>query len=813
MKQYGKHIEVAVALPVFQTFTYQTPDHLTESVAVGKRVWVQFGARHVAGYVLGEAMPPPDDIQVKPISDVLDDVALFPADMVRLFRWTAEYYMHPIGEVIRTALPGGINALDLAFAGITEEGRHAITLNMATDSERKLLEVLNQKDCGLRSLYARSGLNFSRLLVQSLLRRGWIHLFRKIQAGSSGPRMETFLSVLRTDLPEDRYLETRGRILNTIGTYGEMSVKALRMHFPNAAGFLPFLLNRGFLDKTERQVFRDPFGEPIDPDRAPVLTHEQETALAQIDALSEKGFGTCLLAGVTGSGKTEVYLAAARMTISKGRSVLILVPEIALISQMERRFRARFGALIAVLHSALSAGERYDQWMRIVRKEASIVIGARSAVFAPLEHIGLIVVDEEHDSSYKQDEGLRYNARDLAVVRARMNGAVAVLGSATPSVQSFYNVTNKNFVEICLNSRINQMDLPEITLVDLRETRDARGIFRFITPPLHAAMKETLEREEQVLLFLNRRGFSNYPVCSACGEALQCKNCDVTLTLHQQANAYKCHLCGFSKAASSPCPYCGQSRILQLGLGTEKVEAAVKSLFPEARIARLDQDVARKTGAVLHILKALQSRSIDILIGTQMVAKGHDFPDITLVGVICADLSMNFPDFRAGERTFQLLAQVAGRAGRGRKSGRVILQTYNPTHFTIQAARMQDFRSFYQKEIEFRKALKYPPITRMVQIRISGMEKAAVEACALSLATRCKMLESRDRYRQCIDVLGPIEAPLSRVARQYRWQILVKSPQVSPLHAFVRQLVFDNADSPPYRKVKISVDVDPFAMM
>ncbi len=812
MKQCRKYIEVAVALPVFQTFTYQTPDHLTESVEVGKRVWAPFGARHVAGYVLGEARPV-DTASIKPISDVLDNVALFPADMVRLFRWTAEYYMHPIGEVIRTALPGGINALDVSVAGIAEEGRRALALNMPTDSERKLLEVLNQKDCGLRSLYARSGWNFSQLLVQSLVRRGWIHLYRKVQAGSSRPRMETFLSVLRTDLPEDRHLETRGRILNLVGAHGEMSVKSLRMQLPDAAGFLPFLVNRGFLGKAEKQVFRDPFGEPIDPDRAPVLTHEQEAALAQIEALSEKGFGTCLLAGVTGSGKTEVYLAAAQRAISRGASVLILVPEIGLISQMERRFRARFGASIAVLHSALSAGERYDQWIRIARKEAVIVIGARSAVFAPLERIGLIVVDEEHDGSYKQDTGLRYNARDLAVVRARMHGAVALLGSATPSVQSFYNVTNKNFVELCLNSRINQMDLPEITLVDLRETRDARGIFRFITPPLHAAMKETLAREEQVLLFLNRRGFSSYPVCSSCGEALRCKNCDITLTLHQQANAYKCHLCGFSKAASSPCPYCGQSRILQLGLGTEKVEAAVRSLFPQARVARLDQDVAQKKGAVLHILKSLQNRSIDILIGTQMVAKGHDFPDITLVGVICADLSMNFPDFRAGERTFQLLAQVAGRAGRGRKSGRVILQTYNPTHFTIQAARMQDFRSFYQKEIEFRKALKYPPFTRMVQIRISGTEKAVVEACALSLARRCKALESQDGYRQCIDVLGPIEAPLARVARQYRWQILVKSPQVSRLHAFVRQLVFEDTDSFPSRKARISVDVDPFAMM
>jgi primosomal protein N' (replication factor Y) len=481
---------------------------------------------------------------------------------------------------------------------------------------------------------------------------------------------------------------------------------------------------------------------------------------------------------------------------------------------MERRFRARFGECVAILHSGLSAGERYDQWMRIVRRETAIVIGARSAVFAPLTKIGIIIVDEEHDTSYKQEGGLRYNARDLAVVRAKLNHCVALLGSATPSIQSYYNTTTKKFKVLKLKNRIEKRPLPEITVVDLCKSRDVRGIGRFITPELHREMEATLDRGEQVLLFLNRRGFASYPVCSACGEAIRCKNCDISLTLHQKVNAYKCHYCGYSRASTSHCTSCGSSRILPLGMGTEKLEFAVTSLFPNARTARMDRDTTRRKGSILKILKGLKNQTIDILVGTQMVAKGHDFPNITLVGIICADLSLNFPDFRAGERTFQLLAQVAGRAGRGAVPGRVILQTYNPNHFAILSATQQDFQTFYHQEIRFRKSLNYPPFSRMVQLRMSGKDREKTRHHAQVIGDFCHALKKNNRsFLKSVEILGPIEASLPKIAKLYRWQILLKCTSIKQLHRFIHHIWFEKKSIIGVRDVKVVLDVDPFFMM
>jgi primosomal protein N' (replication factor Y) len=536
--------------------------------------------------------------------------------------------------------------------------------------------------------------------------------------------------------------------------------------------------------------------------------------ISTVSADLDSGFATFLLQGVTGSGKTEVYMQVAADAINSGQSVLVLVPEIALITQMERRFRARFGEGVAVLHSGLSAGERYDQWSRILHKEANIAIGARSAIFAPFEDIGIIIVDEEHDTSYKQESSLRYNARDLAVVRAKLNDCVALLGSATPSVQSHYNVHQKKFIKVNLTKRIEKRPLPEIDVVDLRQNRDARGIRRFITSELHQAMSQTLGRGEQILLFLNRRGFASFPICASCGQAIRCKHCDISLTLHQKARAYKCHYCGFTRSSSSRCSVCGSANIKNLGIGTEKVESAVKGLFPEANVARMDRDTTTRKGSILALLKGLKSRTIDILVGTQMVAKGHDFPNITLVGIICADLSLSFPDFRAGERTFQLLAQVAGRAGRGDAPGRVILQTFNSEHFSIMAAKQQDVNAFYTQEINFRKALNYPPISRMIQLKISGKDKDKTESHARLLGNLCHELKSSGppSYLQ-VEIMGPIESSLPRIAQFYRWQILLKSMGARALHEFIQRLLEDHSAGFTSRNVKVVIDVDPYLMM
>jgi primosomal protein N' (replication factor Y) len=805
------YIDVAVSLPVWNTFTYGVPEALALRVQPGKRVLVPFRQSRVTGYVLGSCCGK-DLSDIRSILDVLDEEPLFPSSMIPFFQWTSRYYMHPLGEVIKAALPSGINLLETVTLHLTRDGEMARQSANPAEEEKKLLDRVAAGPCPLPGIRKQADEPAAWAWIRSMEKKGWLERRRVLNAGQTRPKTEWYACLCEG--PRKPVAAGRKKIVEFLAATGEASLRHLHHELKATSRLIRKMGAEGILRLYPKPVYRDPFGESILPDRPPALTCGQQKAVETVLGALGEGFRTYLLAGVTGSGKTEVYMQLASEALGRGCSVLVLVPEIALISQMERRFRARFGERIAVLHSGLSAGERYDQWMRIRRGEATIVIGARSAVFAPFEKIGLIVVDEEHDPSYKQDRKLRYNACDLAVVRAKQLGAVALLGSATPSVQSCHNVAAGKFIELTLESRVEQRPLPEITVVDLCGCDNRRGARRFITAELEQAMKETLERGEQVLLFLNRRGFSTYPVCSACGKPFRCKNCDITLTLHRQANAYRCHFCGFSRASVSPCPQCGSTRIRQLGFGTEKVEASVSALFPSARVARLDSDTASRRGSIVKILKSLRDREIDVLVGTQMVAKGHDFPGITLVGIVCADLSLSFPDFRAGERTFQLLAQVSGRAGRGEVPGRVILQTYNTDHFSIQAARQQDFRSFYATEIAFRRQLNYPPFSRLVQLRMAGKEREAVAEYARQMGARCRLLKASARsFTGAVEVLGPVEAPLARIAGKYRFQILLKGTGVKDLHPFVRELLSGADRSSDVKGVHLAVDVDPVFLL
>ncbi len=809
----SEYIEVAVALPVYNTFTYRVPENLSFFASIGKRALVPFGRRRVTGYIIG----PSKDMhhcKIKLIPDILDETPIFHSSMMPFFRWIADYYIYPIGEVIKSALPGGLNIYDFVAVAITERGKNALIEDNLTPLQKEILCHLKLKSCGLRNLCKKLKKQIPNSLIQAMEKQDLIVSKRELKGKRTGPKMERYVSLIKPGISTDKLSVQRMRIIHALQDEDELSVKKLTGLIPTASRLIKPLEKAGYISIFNKSVYRDPFGESIIPDNPYKLTKEQKKAVLTVIDRFGKGFATYLLAGVTGSGKTEVYLQIAAEAIKREVSVLILVPEIILISQMERRFRARFGDCVALLHSRLSAGEQYDQWMRIARKEVPIAIGTRSALFAPFEEIGIIIVDEEHDTSYKQESGLRYNARDLAVVRAKLMGGVALLGSATPSIQSYYNVKTKKFIELSLTKRIEKRPLPEITVVDLRKTRDVKGIGYFITAELYKAMKKTLSRGEQTILFLNRRGFAGFPVCALCGAPLTCKNCDISLTLHQKENAYKCHYCGYSLAATSNCSKCGSSRIKLLGLGTEKVEEAVKNLFPDARVARLDRDTVRKKNAMLNILKGLKNNTIDILIGTQMVAKGHDFPNITLVGIICADLSLNFPDFRAGERTFQLLAQVSGRAGRGTVPGRVILQTYNPDHFSIEAAKNQDIKAFYNKEIIFRKALNYPPFSRIILLKISGKDSGKTKRYAMDVGDLCNTLKKNNNsFLKTVEILGPITASIPRLSKQFRWQILLKGLSAKHLHWFVHQLLFKNRERISSRDVKMVVDVDPFFMM
>ena len=806
-------IDVAVPMPVYRTYTYRVPREFDGAVEIGMRVLVPFKRRQVTAYVLGPGVPPPGTITAKPISDVLDGSPLFPGRMVPFLRWAADYYLHPIGEVIQTALPGGLTVEEQTLYRLTDAGRLALTVQRLDAVTDRVLRCMDPSGRRFAHLRREGGRDFSRARLNAWMAKGWVTHHTVLRSERIGPKTQRFVALLPIDENNVRLSPQRRKLVEFIRMQGPQPVAALKTVVPTAAGLVRAMIKDSQAVYEERTVYRDPLGAPINPDRAPELTREQRMAVETMGRAIGRGFETFLLSGVTGSGKTEVYLQLAAEALSQGRAVIVLVPEIALISQMERAFRARFGERIALLHSGLSEGERYDQWRRISRGEIRIAIGARSAVFAPFERIGLIIVDEEHDDSYKQEGALRYNARDLAVVRARMDGAPAVLGSATPSVQSAYNARFGKYRQVSLLERVDRRSLPEITVQDLTRFREEQGIRRFLTPTLLAAVTATLERGEQTLLFLNRRGFASALVCGACGQPLRCDRCDISLTYHRQINAYLCHHCGFSKSGASRCNRCGSSKIKRLGVGTERLEAEIQKRYPQARIARMDRDTTRRRGQMVKILKALRERRIDILVGTQMVAKGHDYPHITLVGIICADLSLSMPDFRAGERTFQILAQVAGRAGRGQTPGRVILQTYNPGHFSIEAARHQDYDAFYRQEIEFRKALGYPPFARMIQLRISGRDKKRTAAHARRLGDQCRQLIQADPACAGLDILGPIEAPLVRIADQFRWQLLVKGDGVQQLHSLVRELLFGQRSPGRTSEVTVAIDVDPLFLM
>jgi primosomal protein N' (replication factor Y) len=810
------YVEVAVALPVFRTLTYRVPAHLGPLAGVGKRVLVPVRNTQVTGYILDHA-DTTDYEDVKEILDILDEVPIFPASMVPFFRWVADYYLYPVGQVIKGALPGGLNTTQVRTIRITGQGLAALSGGvLPTAMCRDVLKAIeNRGPVTSRTLSKVLGKGISSKTLTSLERTGLITSEQKLKQGRVRPKKERYVAAVKERQAPAALSEARRKILRVVEDHGEMSLRALKACVPSAGPLVKKMAETGLLDLVEREEYRDPFGEPIETDPGPpVLTGEQASVITAVTDALGRGFQTHLLYGITGSGKTEVYMQIVAAALARGHEALVLVPEIALISQTERLFRARFGNCVALLHSGLSQGERFDQWMRIIRKEAKIAIGARSAVFAPFGQLGLVVVDEEHDDSYKQESKLRYHARDLAIVRAKLQGAVALLGSATPSVQSYYNVRSKKFHGLTLPKRIKNQALPDVTIVDFRETKGSRRAKPFITEELKKAMTETLNRGNQVLLFLNRRGFANYPTCTWCGATVRCKNCDVTMTLHQGANAFRCHYCGFSCPQTVGCPDCGNPKIKLIGLGTERVEAKVKTLFPEAKVARMDRDTTARKGALTSILKNLRQGAIDILIGTQMVAKGHHYPNITLVGILIADLSLNFPDFRAGERTFQLLAQVAGRAGRGSTPGRVILQTFNPDHFCITTARDQDYAAFYSHEIGFRKDLNYPPHSRLVQILVTGKDRSQTARYAQEVGKLCRVIQSEKRgFRKNVEILGPVAAPLARIKKHYRWQLLLKGRNVGPLHGLTRALKTRAEREIGKSGVRLIFDIDPVNML
>lgn len=811
--------EVAVSLPLRKTFTYRVPRELNDQVGVGKRVLVPFQRRKVTGYVLAFPAPIPDGLdpaRVRDVIDVLDETALFDEQMLGLLRWISDYYYHPLGEVIKTGLPPGLTVETSRIVKITPEGRARLVQLPPESTDRRLLMALTQGgEVDIHGLSRRLKLENLHSRIFSLKKSNLVAEELRLKKMKTRAKVEPFIVFRGEHGPEGEPPLTpkESEILRFIGSMKRISRRDLQAKFPRVSPYLGRLVKKGMVTLDFEEIYRDPFdGEDFGSETEPILTHDQEKALSEIgESISKGGFRPFLLHGITGSGKTEVYLRAIQRVIEDGREAIVLVPEISLTPQLISRFKRRFKGGIAVLHSRLSPGERYDQWRQILKGEVSIVIGARSAIFAPFRRLGIIIVDEEHETSFKQEEKLKYNARDLAVMRAKMCGTLLILGSATPSMESFFNTTTKKFRHLGLPERVESRLLPTVDIVDMRlEKGDFRH--RVFSSQLKEALLINAEKGLQSLLFLNRRGFANFILCQDCGWTSQCPNCSVTATLHTAKRVLQCHHCNFTTDVPAICPRCDGYNLHSLGIGTQRVEDEILRLIPSARIARMDRDTTTRKGAYRRIVQAMESRKIDVLIGTQMIVKGHDFPNITLVGVICADTVLNFPDFRASERTFQLLTQAAGRAGRGDQTGRVIIQTYTPDHYSIQRAKDHDFLNFYQQEIQYREELQYPPFSRLTNLRISGNSNDVTENFAKRLGmVGTQIREKRKVYGDHLQILGPCPAPLAKVKGRYRWQLLVKSDHTERLRRFVGELV-EKMEKETVN-VQLDVDVDPINLM
>ena len=817
------YLEVSLPLPITQQFYYRLPEEPSKPMQPGQRVLVPLGNRTVTGYVLKAHRRLPSDFpqtaELKPVLEVLDESSLISPGLFRLSRWVADYYFASPGEVLKACLPPGINPRIEQRFSLTASGERILkqTKNSAEISQRKrqILELLDRHpEQDRRSLERLAKPRVSTAELEALAAASWIRMVQAPRRTVVAAKKQWFLSLhpdWENALSAARLTDNQRALISHLrGAGGTVSLAGLRKHFSVSRPALERLEQRHLVRLSRDEVARNPLDgtDPVSPHQPRVLSQQQQRALESlIPALNAGRFSAVLLHGVTGSGKTEVYLRLIEHTLSSGKTALVLMPEIALTPAAAREFRARLGHTVAILHSGLSDGERHDEWWRIKRGEARVVIGTRSAVFAPLENPGLVVVDEEHDPSYKQQESPRYHGRDTAIVRGKQAGAVVVLGSATPSVETFHHSREGKYGYLRMAARIHSRPLPETRLVDMRADFKTTNRRSPLSAELGDAIGDRLERQEQVLILLNRRGYAAQVLCRSCGENIQCRFCSIAMTYHKIRKALVCHYCDYSQRVPRQCPDCQSKYLYFMGEGTEKVEGLLKESFPEARVDRLDRDAARRKDAHRQILGRFRQRKTDILTGTQMISKGHDFPFVTLVGVVSADHSLSFPDFRAAERTFQLLSQVSGRAGRGELPGEVLIQSYCPEHYCFRFVTSHDYQGFYEKEIQFRRFMHYPPFTALALVLVRDKNLAA----ATETIGRFAELLQGARGPQT-RILGPTQSPLARIRSEHRFQLLIKSRSRSLLQALLRKTLHQ-AQARGLDLRRIHIDIDPVDLM
>jgi primosomal protein N' (replication factor Y) (superfamily II helicase) len=825
--------DVALAVPLDMVFTYAVPPGMEP--VVGGRVLVPFRQQRMSGVIV-ELHDRPPQVKTKKVIEALDLSPVLDEHLLKLGKWIADYYLAPIGEVFRTMLPLAAEFKRAISYRITDEGRMALHLAGMSGSparskrtpeqqlvEFRVLDYLAERE-SVREERLRGAARGGKALLAGMVRKKWIAR-EDVSAARDAVRMVKVAVLLGAEAAEasppphtgsdaaagrsKKLNENQRTLIETLAASGgRLPVEALRgLETPRTT--LGTLVRRGLIELVdEPQDFTVP---KLKPRQSPF---EFEFSAAQTDALAKIGaavashkFGGLLLHGITGSGKTAVYLACMRQVLDAGRSSILLVPEIGLTPAVAADLHQVFGDEVAILHSGLSDAERAEQWHRIRRGEARVVAGTRSAVFAPVGDLALIIVDEEQDSSYKQEETPRYHARDVAVMRAKMAGATVVLGSATPSLESYYNAKKNKYALVELPDRVEMRPLPEVEIVDMRQEFQETGQEQVISRKLAEEIRERLAKKEQVMVLLNRRGYSPVVLCRACGKTLQCKNCAVSMTHHKRERKMECHYCGHVAHIPDKCAHCGSEYVYFVGTGSEKLEELLHGMFPQARIGRLDRDTVRGREDFEHALNALNEGALDMLVGTQMIAKGHDIHGVTLVGVVGADMALGLPDFRAAERTFQLLTQVAGRAGRGQSPGKVVLQTYFQDHYAVQFAARHDFAGFYEKELQFRAWMHYPPYSAIANVLIRS-EKLDD---ALTWSGELGRWFEKTRH-EGIRVLGPAAAPITRLKRDYRYHFILKSPSREKMNALLRAMLAEAA-ARKIPRTQVIVDVDAVWLM
>ncbi len=795
---------VALKIRSEKILTYSVPENLRNNASFGKRVLVPLGNRKAIGCIL-EVRDSCDINNPRDIADVLDPDPLFGKQDLEFYRWAAEYYFYPLGKLISEIIPGGDGVESEKYISLS--GRSYDRAELSPDQLEivGLLEKSGEIRLDKLKTARAGGLKEKLLGLEDL---GIVKVREKTKISAVRNKTELLVQLASGENEGVKLTPSEQALADHLKDNGPKTMSGLKERFGNAAALVKRLEKKLVVRTAPAEVIRTPQFCEFHESHARIsqLSPEQENALTEIRAGIARGvFSPFLLHGVTGSGKTEVYLNAIEEALAKGGSAIYLVPEIALTPQLTERVRSRFpGMPVAVLHSSVPETVRFDQWRLIKRGHIRIILGARSAVFAPAQRLKLIVVDEEHDASYKQEDRMRYNARDLAVLKSKQSSAAVILGSATPAIQSYRAAQSGRLTYLVLAKRIENRPFPEICLVDMREHRDEAGRVPVISSPLKQAIGVALGAGGQALVFLNRRGFNTFVHCRKCGYVFKCRNCSVSLVLHAGDNSLKCHYCDYTEKAPGSCPECGSGEIGKFGAGTEKLEQELAALFPEARVGRMDRDTTARKGAHSRILNEFGKREIDILVGTQMIAKGHDYPNIHVVGVVSIDNALNIPDFRAAERAFQLLTQVSGRGGRGDVPGRVIIQTFNPGHYAVIHARDNNYKRFYEDEIKLRLELGYPPFSRMISMEISSLDKGRARHGAEELASAVREF-CRRKPGTGIAALGPAEAPVARVKNKYRWKLLLKGANVRSLHNAVRDILAGVAE----KGFEIKVDVDP----